>query len=723
MSSLNDATSYERPAATERIGTEALAEAVEDTLSQFFTAQRLDFNAPRRVMDDVSVIMVDDDRSLVNSFVAVERRDIIEEHFTDFLAGIRLSRLDPARTELIIASEASPHRIRAIGRDIQSVARRAIRLPDFLDEFLRPGRLCLSLLEPGTGESNSPGGLLYEDDFIEPWATATGFGNVSAIRHLVTGWARGNTPRLCMLLAPAGYGKSKLTHILAKRLARAYDDSQGDEPRPPIPMLIPFGQYRRSTAFSGLILSALDMYGNPLLTIDAFRFLVGRGRVLFILDGYDEMIESYPDTARGNIAEFIANSGPDSRILLTSRSVFYRTTSDVVGEVGDPLLSEQEVELLELRPFDEVQAREFLRRSLADPTDKSRRLERAQELLRRGRNMEIMGSPFFLAEFAALVARDKWSMADVERRGGLEFLIGTTFARERERQDHGFTDVEQRRFLERIAFDMLLTGTPAYTREDLELFTLEAVEDPEELARNGAKLWTHHFLHTYDGADASTPSATMRHQVWRDYFQGTGLVTELARENPYAFVIFQSRDLPEGVLRATTQANDSLAEQLIFKRADSLGSKGIRNALRMSFLANEGSEKCVLPQELRKHMRGHDLSDMTFRGIDFEGLDLSRADLSGTHLESCDLHNCSFEATTFSRTTLVGCRFDAGIAEAEISSVSIDGKQYFGPQLADTFSAASEPGQAAVTGRPTRPLEFHDYAERILRERLGKFAI
>jgi hypothetical protein len=42
----------------------------------------------------------------------------------------------------------------------------------------------------------------------------------------------------------------------------------------------------------------MDAFGVVKLRAEAFRYLISLGRVLFILDGYDEMVEANPVSRR-----------------------------------------------------------------------------------------------------------------------------------------------------------------------------------------------------------------------------------------------------------------------------------------------------------------------------------------------------------------------------------------------------------------------------------------
>ena len=76
-------------------------------------------------------------------------------------------------------------------------------------------------------------------------------------------WARGKSPRMCVTgIARPGTAKSKITHILAKRLARHYSKAELAPGRlcrfsSPSELWTGFG------SFTGLVLEALNRFGNP----------------------------------------------------------------------------------------------------------------------------------------------------------------------------------------------------------------------------------------------------------------------------------------------------------------------------------------------------------------------------------------------------------------------------------------------------------------------------
>ena len=389
-----------------------------ETVISFLHALKLSTHS-RPVATGVTCIVTDDERSLVNTFVCFEdatpARDVIN-------GTLVREDLDVDRTVAIFPDMAWDAIRRLRSAVSTTTTPRVVVLSQYLDAHLRPNWLCESLIDG----SEYAGGWLREDDFIAQSGLVDGV-RIDALQHLYSKWAPGQSPRLCMVLAPAGHGKSKVTHILAKRLARKY---LGDETGsfPPLPFLISFSQYRRSTAFKALIMLELERPGRPDITIDAFLMLVRLGRILFILDGYDEMLEAVPETAKGNIAEFVQGSGGNSRIILTSRSVFYRTSVDVIGDMGDPTLADDEIQILDLQPFDRSQARAYLAKRLAKVPDGAQVLERAQRALEDKHGLAVLQNPFFLSEFAGSIEQRRWSVRDLRRQGFLEFLIESVCA-------------------------------------------------------------------------------------------------------------------------------------------------------------------------------------------------------------------------------------------------------------------------------------------------------
>jgi hypothetical protein len=707
---------------------------ISEVLEGFLRAQRLDLYPPEELAPGVISLRADDDESLVNSYVTYEPPP---DSSSDLASLLHAARLDPNRTDVVIV-DALAGQVRDIRKSVVGRAHRVLPLSECLDGFLRPSRICdeltggrgadaeVQLSRRHRGPSMFDAALLDDDIWIDQAAEVPGLGRVSSAQlYLNQSWSQGKSPRLCVVIAPAGHGKSKVTHILARRLAERYQVADYGH-RPPLPILIPFGNYPRGTSnFDGLILRFMDAFGVVKLRAEAFRYLISLGRVLFILDGYDEMVEANPGVAAENIAGFIREAGPHGRILLTSRSTFYRTSSDIVGQIGDPLLSEDEVEVIDLLPFDQGQAKEYVAQRLRSVPDRTQAMQRAQRVINDDWNPEILGSPIFLAEFVNLIAEDKWSMTDVRQRGLLEYLIETTFERERTRQEHAFTNEQQRNYLQNIAFDLLTTDAVGYQRGDLEIFALEVAGDevPEDKWQT---LWrglaSHYFL-LPDTDAAESPVTTMRHQVWRDYFQGNALADRLNDQEDRAFRELATRDLPEGVLRSADDFLHPDTRAWLQGKLPKGPDRLMRNMLRMALLhkrADPGIPLRLAP-EIGSELAGRDLSDIVFTGVFFEG-SLAGSNLTGCFFDRCDLSRASLTDAVLERTVFSGCVLpDTELTDAKVDSVTIDGEDFFGPELAAKRARTKPDGVTEPADAARATAEVRDWVIDVLWARLARF--
>src|SRR5206468_9026942 len=106
--------------------------------------------------------------------------------------------------------------------------------------------------------------------------------------------------------------------------------------------------------------------------------------------------------------------------------------------------------------------------------------------------------------------------------------------------------------------------------------------------------------------DGSHALVTMRHQVWRDHFQGTALAKALARQDHRADALLAGNDLPEGVLRSTGLNLSEETWSRLFVTARDNGRKSVRNLLRMHLLRHDDAERLPLPPVLAACLSGTD---------------------------------------------------------------------------------------------------------------------
>ncbi len=155
-------------------------------------------------------------------------------------------------------------------------------------------------------------------------------------------WVSGAGSRLWLVLGEDGTGKSTLVDRLAYELARICENN----PESPIPLKINLDQFLNALSLESLIREHLETELRTVLNPAIVLHLLDAGRVVLLLDGFDEM--GVAQAGRGVEEQFrqlvrpTANPGRNprgNRVLITSRSHFSRDDSSArqAGQGGDRL--------------------------------------------------------------------------------------------------------------------------------------------------------------------------------------------------------------------------------------------------------------------------------------------------------------------------------------------------------------------------------------------------
>ena len=155
-------------------------------------------------------------------------------------------------------------------------------------------------------------------------------------------WVSGTGSRLWLVLGDYGTGKSTLVDRLAYELARNCENN----PESPIPVEINLRQFPNAISLESLIREHLETELRTVLNPEIVLHLLEAGRVVLLLDSFDEMGvaqagRSVEEQFR-QLARPTANPGRNprgNRVLITSRSHFFRDSSSAKRAVqgGDGL--------------------------------------------------------------------------------------------------------------------------------------------------------------------------------------------------------------------------------------------------------------------------------------------------------------------------------------------------------------------------------------------------
>lgn len=164
------------------------------------------------------------------------------------------------------------------------------------------------------------------DMYVRPSIAADADSVPKPAEDVVAEWLKDPEWRQLTLLGDAGTGKSFLTRITALRLARNYLANPSQNP---LPILIDLRHADREFSLEGIVLTHFAAAGLPDMAFDVFLHALRQGRIVLLLDGFDEMAARVTKqvTIR-NFNELARSAVGRAKTLLTCRTHYFRSRSE-----------------------------------------------------------------------------------------------------------------------------------------------------------------------------------------------------------------------------------------------------------------------------------------------------------------------------------------------------------------------------------------------------------
>lgn len=165
----------------------------------------------------------------------------------------------------------------------------------------------------------------YEDsgrffDFIPPYGTATSSSEAQFLEHLVKNWLGKEAAQQLCLFGDFGTGKTTFLEYLHFTLAKKYLEDSSVR----IPLLIPLRKYYEAADHQEIIMQFFAQECCVSLQYSLFHEFLTTGRILLLLDGFDEMgAKSDPTIRKSNYLKLATLAEGASKILISCRPAYF----------------------------------------------------------------------------------------------------------------------------------------------------------------------------------------------------------------------------------------------------------------------------------------------------------------------------------------------------------------------------------------------------------------
>ncbi len=152
--------------------------------------------------------------------------------------------------------------------------------------------------------------------------------NVGVIDNYLDKWLRLEGQLQLTVLGDYGTGKSTVAKRLEYRQAKRYLENPAKER---IPVLIELKIYQKSISIESLITDLLlNKYSVEIKNFNAFKHLNESGKLLLILDGFDEMASRVDKKVTlANFREFDKLISENSKVILTCRTHYFKNQDEI----------------------------------------------------------------------------------------------------------------------------------------------------------------------------------------------------------------------------------------------------------------------------------------------------------------------------------------------------------------------------------------------------------
>ncbi len=161
-------------------------------------------------------------------------------------------------------------------------------------------------------------------------------------------WIKSSNSKWLTILGDYGVGKSwtlkRVLYILIKRYKENPDQNS-------LPFFIPLQHFAKAFDYQNLIIRTLSRSGLTGVHFDAFQFLAAQGKIIFLLDSFDEMAQKLSrNIIRENLLAILDGMEGRSRVIMTSRPNYFENRAEriqMIDWVGGSQSSQLDIDVFE----------------------------------------------------------------------------------------------------------------------------------------------------------------------------------------------------------------------------------------------------------------------------------------------------------------------------------------------------------------------------------------
>jgi hypothetical protein len=438
-------------------------------------------------------------------------------------------------------------------------------------------------------------------------------------------------PTLFLIEAAAGFGKTCTAYELVDKLTQ-----RGEF----LPLFSELSRNRQAVIFRHILLDEID-HTFPMLSSRLVQNEMRNGRVITILDGFDELLRKNEDGSEfenhepmlETIGEFL--TGNAKIVLTTRRTILFE---------GDAFHNWVE------KHSDEF---DLIRIKISEPRVADWLPEtRVSALSSAGLKVEHIANPVLLSYLRCISDAEFVDVASlphelVERY--FEFMLD----RETIRQDLRMNPSRQQRILKSIAEDMMNFG---YTSETRDYIVDQIARDNSKLIEDAIASYPPGQRPTKEGLVNKLASHALLDRNVREPDK-IGFVNEFVFGHFVAQVITKERDWMSDDLRFIEPAVIS------YQPRSTQAKDKLWNSLRPSIEFIPVSDRVDISARLRGEI-GFELRDDEAQGLEFTDLLIGENSIASFQFNECIFRKCRFDLRKMRNVTFLNCRYyDCSVVE------------------------------------------------------------